>query len=217
MASLLLDSFFRGNILTRVKARSFLGIFLALISASVYAGIYQRTRHTHVLVWNDHPNSFQEVTWSGGKDGAGYAEGYGTLTWYAPEKPPLTGSTIPSRRKMIVVSQQTGTMEHGKFVNTAKARNAKPKTRAERQKNSQTPTPVQSEQKEQSPAPAKESSPSPTATPSPAPPTPAAIATPHDEPINSLTRPPSSLQLSSPEATPASPHPTESASPSPQS
>ena len=202
-----------------VKARLFLGLVLMVISAGAQAGIYQRTRHTHVKVWNDHPNSFQEVTWSGGKDAAGYAEGYGTLTWYAPEKPPVTGSTIPSRRKMVVVSTESGTMEHGKFVNPPKG--GKPSARTQRQENSATPAPERPAKTERPSTSPKESSPvpaaSPSATASPEPsapaPTPAATATPGNENLNSLTRPPSSLQLSTPAA--ETPHPTESASPSP--
>jgi hypothetical protein len=199
-----------------VKARLFLSILLGLISTSTYAGIYQRTRHTHVLIWNDHPNSFQEVTWSGGKDSAGYATGDGTLTWYAPEKPPLTGSTIPSRRKMVVISSESGTMEHGKFVSQPKG--GKRSARVQREESSPAPTAEQATKDERTsakgPSPTASASPSTTATPRPFVPqlTPAPSPSPRDESINSLTRPPSSLQLNAPAETP---HPTESASPSP--
>jgi hypothetical protein len=203
-----------------VNARLFLGILLGVTSASVYAGIYQRTRHTHALVWNDHPTSFQEATWSGGKDAAGYATGDGTLTWYAPEKPPLTGSTIPSRRRMVVVRSESGTMEHGRFVTPPKGRNPKPAGRTQRPESSPAPTPEQPTKNERPSAPPKEpspsSTPSPAATAEPSSPTPAPnpSPTPQSDSINSLTRPPSSLQLSSPAETPAT-RPTGSVSPSP--
>jgi hypothetical protein len=212
--------YFKGKVPVMLKARLFLAIFLGVVSTSVYAGIYQRTRRTHVLVWNDHPTSFQEVTWSGGKDPSGYATGYGTLTWYAPEKPPLTGSSIPSRRRMIVVRSESGTMERGRFVNPPKGRTPKPAERTQRPEGSSAPVPERAAKTPSAPpkepSPAARPSSSTTATPEPSAPTPAPTPspTPQSDSINSLTRPPSSLQLSSPTEAPAA-RPTESPSPSP--
>jgi hypothetical protein len=204
-----------------VKTRLFLfcAIVVTLTATRVEAGIYQRTRHTHALVWNDHPNSFQEVTWSGGKDAAGYAAGEGTLTWYAPERPPTTGSNLPSRRRMVVVSRSTGTMERGKFVAPAKSGNApSPRPRPARNKAASSPTATPTAEKSPSPQQSPTATPtpvpaaSPAASPAPSPsPSPSAAATPAGDSLNSLTRPPSSLGLNTPPE--ASPHPTESPSP----
>ena len=33
-------------------------------------------------VWNNHPQPYEKVTWSGGMDAGGYAAGQGTLQWF---------------------------------------------------------------------------------------------------------------------------------------
>lgn len=53
--------------------------------------------------------------WSGARDQKGYAMGYGTLTWYTPEKATLTGSFIARPRHYTVSSRVSGTMVRGKF------------------------------------------------------------------------------------------------------
>lgn len=181
-------------------------LVLAFTCAGVDAGIYQRTRYTHVLVWNDQPTSFQEVTWTGGKDEKGYAAGYGTVTWFAPDKPATTGSILPSRRKMVVVRTATGTMERGKLVNT---KPTKPRSQTRAPEDESSPAPDSLAEKAPPSKPAKETSPSPRATPSPTATASASSSSPspNDQSINSLTRPPSSLQLSSPSPT-ASPSPS---------
>lgn len=169
-------------------------LLLALFSRpALAAGSYQRTRDTGVLVWNDQPRAGQEVTWSGRKDRAGYATGYGTLTWFAPDRAVESGSNIPSRHHMVVVARVSGKMEQGKFID-----------RKNRAKGTPAPaliakTPPSREQASPKKTPSPRASPS--ASPSP-PPSP----TPSDKSLNSLTRPPSSLQLNSPAE--ASPHPT---------
>jgi hypothetical protein len=220
MALLLLDNDAGVNFF--VKTRLLIGILLAAMGGTAFAGIYQRTRHTHAKVWNDQPTSFQEVTWSGGKDGAGFATGYGTLTWYAPEKPPTTGSNIPNRRRMVVTASYSGTMVRGKFVGPTTSGNAAqtnpPQTAQKKRAPSRTPaeeTPPSSVKEKIAPA----TTSTPTASPatSAASPTPAASATASPDSLNSLTRPPSSLNLNTPAETSPSPHPTpdQSSSPSP--
>jgi hypothetical protein len=222
MAPVLLDVSSRVTFSIRVKTRLLLFILLAISSGSVLAGIYQRTRHTHILVWNDQPTSFQEVTWSGGKDAAGYASGYGTVTWFAPDKPPTTGSSLPSRRKMVVVRSVTGTMEHGKFVDSTNAKNltAGSGSRERKEKPSPTPSieripaPLSPGKSVATPTPTAASSSPATASPRSTPASsPSATETPGSDSINSLTRPPSSLGLRTPAET--SPSPEASSSPSP--
>lgn len=59
------------------------GALLVFLAGIAHAeGKYQLTRNGKTFVWNDHPNNGDEATWSGRRDGNGYATGYGTLTWY---------------------------------------------------------------------------------------------------------------------------------------
>ncbi|MEY2544352.1 MAG: hypothetical protein QOE81_1813 [Verrucomicrobiota bacterium] len=69
-------------------------------------GTYQRTRNGRTLVWNNHPKSGDEATWSGGRDREGYARGFGTLIWYTKE----TGSAKPA-----LYARYWGRMIGGKF------------------------------------------------------------------------------------------------------
>lgn len=71
-------------------------------SSSVYAGggVYQRTKDGRTIVWNNYPRPGDEASWSGGKDGRGYATGDGTLTWY---------------KRGVLVSRYTGRMNRGKL------------------------------------------------------------------------------------------------------
>ena len=56
---------------------------LLWFAASAWAdGIYQRTKDGKTLVWNDSPRPGDAATWTGDRDDAGYATGFGTLTWY---------------------------------------------------------------------------------------------------------------------------------------
>lgn len=45
-------------------------------------GNYQSTKDGRTLVWNSHPKSGDIATWSGNRDGYGYARGFGQLVWY---------------------------------------------------------------------------------------------------------------------------------------
>jgi Flp pilus assembly protein TadD len=71
-------------------------------SSSAYAGggVYQRTKGGHTIVWNNYPRPGDEASWSGGKDGQGYATGDGTLTWYT---------------RGVLGSRYTGRMIRGKL------------------------------------------------------------------------------------------------------
>src|SRR6266567_4585191 len=53
--------------------------------------------------------------------------GYGTLTWFTPQKVMLTGSNIPQERHYIVSSQVSGVMLHGKFEERLLARSQRRK------------------------------------------------------------------------------------------
>jgi hypothetical protein len=63
----------------------FSGALLLFANVALGEGTYQNTRNGRTLVWNDHPKSDDEATWSGGRDREGYAHGFGTLIWYTKE------------------------------------------------------------------------------------------------------------------------------------
>jgi hypothetical protein len=79
---------------------------LVLVNVARGEGTYQRTRNGRTLVWNNHPKSGDEATWSGGRDREGYARGFGTLIWYTKE----TGSAKPA-----LYARYYGRMIGGKF------------------------------------------------------------------------------------------------------
>ena len=86
-----------------------------LFTGAALAGQYQRTKDDRTLVWNEDHKGGDLVSWSGKRDADGYATGYGTLTWYAPEDMLQTGSN-PPRAHYRVSSRVSGTMVHGKFA-----------------------------------------------------------------------------------------------------
>ena len=69
------------------------------------AGEYQQTRDAKTLVWNDNPQPGDTATWSGDRDGEGYASGFGTLTWYTKER----------AGKPQLYARFFGNMVHGKL------------------------------------------------------------------------------------------------------
>lgn len=68
------------------------GALLVFANVALGQGIYQSTRDGKTLVWNNHPKSGDEATWSGRRDRNGYARGFGTLIWYTSE----TGAAKPA-------------------------------------------------------------------------------------------------------------------------
>jgi hypothetical protein len=65
----------------------FCGTLLLLLAELVRGeGIYQRTRDGKTVIWNNYPKPGDLATWSGGRDGDGYARGFGQLTWYSEEE-----------------------------------------------------------------------------------------------------------------------------------
>jgi hypothetical protein len=77
---------------------------------------YQYTKDGKNLVWNNFLRPGDAAAWSGGHDSAGYATGYGTLTWYKRERTIVTGSNIPAPTKgSAVISRYSGQMVRGKF------------------------------------------------------------------------------------------------------
>jgi hypothetical protein len=86
-------------------------VFLAVLMFATVAlgdGTYQRTRNGKMLVWNDDPQPTDEATWSGARDGEGYAHGFGTLVWYTKKNG--TGSAKPE-----LYARYWGNMVRGKL------------------------------------------------------------------------------------------------------
>ena len=165
------------------------GLLGIVITSTTFAGRYERTKDGKTLVWNEDPKRGDLVTWSGARDEKGYATGYGTVTWYTPEKATLLGSFIARPRHYAVSSSVSGTMVHGKLEETPTPKPTS-KERANISQNRATAVPARSEatprKLEVTPAPEK-----------PASPTPARTVTPNDS-LDSLMHVPSSLKLNSP-------------------
>ena len=56
-----------------------------LASASIVfgkTGEYQQTRDGKTTVWNASPKPGESASWAGARDKQGYADGFGTVTWY---------------------------------------------------------------------------------------------------------------------------------------
>jgi hypothetical protein len=88
---------------------------LILVSGAYADGTYQRTDdRKKALVWNNDPKPGDIATWSGDRDGNGYATGPGTLQWSRVERGSQTGSNIAARKR-TPISSYSGTMLHGKF------------------------------------------------------------------------------------------------------
>jgi len=77
---------------------------------------YQYTKDGRTLIWNNTLRPGETPAWSGTRDSAGFATGYGTLTWYKRTRTIVTGSNIPSSTGgSVVVSRYSGQMVRGKF------------------------------------------------------------------------------------------------------
>lgn len=76
--------------------------FLVFAATAVFAsGEYQKTKDGKTSVWNSAPKPGDTASWVGDRDREGYANGFGTLTWY-------TG-------KGNVFGRYYGNMVRGKF------------------------------------------------------------------------------------------------------
>jgi hypothetical protein len=90
-------------------------LLLILAKGALADGAYQRTEdHKKTFVWNNNPKPDDTATWSGGRDGEGYATGPGTLQWFRRDRSFTTGSNVFSPKKTLI-SSYSGTMVHGKF------------------------------------------------------------------------------------------------------
>ena len=79
------------------------GLLLPFASAVSADGRYERTKDGKTMVWNDDPAPGDVASWSGDRDAEGYADGFGTLTWY-------TGGT-----RETLYAYYFGNMVRGKF------------------------------------------------------------------------------------------------------
>jgi len=71
-------------------------------------GIYQRTRDGKTIVWNQDPKPADQATWSGDRDRDGYANGFGTLTWFA-------NSSQGAETRQTIYARYFGNMVRGRF------------------------------------------------------------------------------------------------------
>jgi len=82
------------------------GLLLSLATSIAADGRYQRTKDGKTMVWNDDPTPGDVASWSGDRDSEGYADGFGTLTWY-------TGATREGKETLY--AYYFGNMVRGKF------------------------------------------------------------------------------------------------------
>jgi hypothetical protein len=99
--------------------------WLLVLSALLFANSancgsgYQYTRDGKTLIWNNSLSRGDAAAWSGRRDSAGFATGYGTLTWYKRQQAIITGSNIPSPTNgSVVLGRYSGQMVRGKFQGT---------------------------------------------------------------------------------------------------
>lgn len=93
---------------------------LLLIVNIVCGGEYQRALDGKTLVWNNNPEPDDAVSWSGKQDKDGYATGYGTLVWYRMQRARVTGSNLPTEKR-VPISSYSGKMVHGKLTGAVTA------------------------------------------------------------------------------------------------
>jgi len=107
-----------------VNGRLFVALgILLLITNLLCGGQYQRVSDGKALVWNNDPQPEDAVTWSGDVDKNGYATGQGTLVWYRAERAKVTGSNMPTEKR-IPISSYAGKMVRGKLTGPVVAADA---------------------------------------------------------------------------------------------
>lgn len=83
------------------------GAFFALtVGFARGEGSYQSTRDGKTLIWNSNPKPGDVATWTGDRDRADYAHGFGRLVWYTLE----SGADKPE-----LYARYWGRMVNGKF------------------------------------------------------------------------------------------------------
>lgn len=176
------------------------GLLALLIIGTAFAGRYQRTEDNKTRVWNENPKPGDLVTWSGARDAKGYANGYGTVTWFIPQNEVETGSHIARQRHYAVSRSESGMMVHGKFEEASATTEPKKKEGRDisEQRSGAPSTHTEATATKPQPSPAQENATSPAPTPA-------------NDSLDSLMHVPSSLKLNAPaEASPlpSSPSPT---------
>ena len=86
------------------------GALLGLASAALGDGIYQRTKDGKTMVWNSDPKPGDVAAWSGDRDRNGYANGFGSVTWYKERQQAVTGAS-----NSTIYARYFGNMVQGKF------------------------------------------------------------------------------------------------------
>ena len=86
------------------------GALMMFVSVASAGGAYQRTKDGKTIIWNNHPQPGETASWWGDRDDKGYANGFGTLTWYRAQQKADGDST-----KSSVYARYFGNMVRGKF------------------------------------------------------------------------------------------------------
>lgn len=81
-------------------------LFVLTVEFARGEGNYQSTRDGKTLIWNNNPKPGDVATWTGDRDRADYAHGFGRLVWYTLE----SGADKPE-----LYARYWGRMVNGKF------------------------------------------------------------------------------------------------------
>ena len=81
-------------------------LFVLTVEFAHGEGNYQSTRDGKTLIWNSNPKPGDVATWTGDRDRADYAHGFGRLVWYTLE----SGADKPE-----LYARYWGRMVNGKF------------------------------------------------------------------------------------------------------
>jgi hypothetical protein len=88
---------------------------IAVHAATAAPGEYQSTRDGRTKIWNNNPKPGDEGTWVGGRDGDGYASGFGTLSWYSGKKQSVKILGVIPDEKPPLYARYYGNMVRGKL------------------------------------------------------------------------------------------------------
>src|SRR3984893_11836356 len=98
MALLFLSHSSRAEKGTMNVGRILLCGLVLIVNAASASAKYDRTIDGKTKVWHNVSQRLVQASWSGDRDGKGYATGRGTLTWYQVDRNWSTGSFLPASK-----------------------------------------------------------------------------------------------------------------------
>ena len=106
----------QGEMLAVITRYLLIAAALTVFAPEAFAdGEYQHAKDGKTIVWNNDPKSGDEAAWSGDRDNEGYANGFGTLTWYTGRKQTVKRLGILPVTESHIYGRYFGNMIRGKF------------------------------------------------------------------------------------------------------